>query len=429
MTATNEQRARTVPETGEPGPPRRPAYRDAFAVREFRAVVVAHVLTMVGSVTAQAALSILIYQRTGSPLLSALTFSFAFLPFLLGGTLLSSVADRFPSRRVLVACDLTSFALVATMALPGMPIAALLALQLGVGTVAPIFNGTRAASLAEILPGPTYVLGRSVIRLVAQGAQVGGFAGAGLLLLIMPARAALLLDAATLLASAALLRFGTRWRPARGASDGTRPRSLVGDSLAGLRAVMGRPRLRALLLFGWLAPAFTIAPEALAAPYVAEVGADPAAVGLLLAAVPTGMVVGEPLAARFLGPDRRARLIVPMAVGALLPLLAFAARPPIPVAAALLVVTGACYAYALGLDQRVLEASPEDLLGRVLTVSTSGLMVTQGAGFALAGAAAELAAPHLVVTASAVAGIVAVAATGRAVVRAGDRLSPATSPP
>jgi hypothetical protein len=395
---------------------RRAGYRDVFAVAEFRAVAVAHVLTMVGNVTAQAALSILIYQRTGSPLLSALTFAFSFLPYLLGGTLLSSVADRLPSRSVLVACDLASFALVATMALPGLPIPALLALQLGVGTVAPVFNGTRAASLTEILPGPGYVLGRSVIRLIGQGAQIGGFAAAGLLLLVMPAQAALLLDAATLLASAALLRFGTRWRPARGApSGGARSRSLVGDSLAGLGAVMRDRRLRALLLFGWLAPAFTIAPEALAAPYVAELGGAPAAVGPLLAAVSAGMVVGEPLAARFLRPEARARLLVPMAIGALVPLLGYAARPPLPVAACLLALTGASYSYALGLDQRVLDAAPEHLLGRVLTVSTSGLMVSQGAAFALAGAAAELWAPHVVVTVSAVAGLAVLTLLGRAV--------------
>jgi hypothetical protein len=391
-------------------PPRRIGYLDVLAVGEFRAVFAAHVLTMVGSVVAQAALSIVIYQRTRSPLLSALTFAFSFLPYLLGGTLLSSVADRFPSRRVLVACDLTSFVLVAAMATPGLPIAALLALQLGVGTVAPIFNGTRSASLAEILAGPGYVLGRSALRLVSQGAQVGGFAVAGLLLLVMPAQAVLLADAATLLASAALLRFGTRRRPARG---GGPRRSLVLDSLAGLRAVMGRPRLRALLLFGWLAPAFTIAPEALAAPYVVDLTGSPARVGVLLAAIPAGMVVGEPLAARFLPPATRARLIVPLAAGAMLPLLGFALRPPVPVAAGLLAVTGACYAYALGLDHLVLEATPESLLGRVLTVQTSGLMVSQGAAFAIAGAAAEVAAPHAVVAASAVAGLVVIGLLAR----------------
>jgi Transmembrane secretion effector len=388
---------------------RKAGYRDVFAVPEFRAVIIAHTLTMVGSVTAQAALSILIFQRTGSPLLSALTFAFGFLPYLLGGTLLSAAADRFPSRRVLVACDLTSACLVAVMAVPGLPIAALLALQLGVGTIAPIFNGTRSASLAEILPGPGYVLGRSMLRLVAQAAQVGGFAMAGVLLLLMPARNALLLDALTLLASAALLRFGTRPRPPRGKQAG----SLVRDSLAGLRTIMGMPRLRALLLLGWLTPAFTVTPEALAAPYAAQINGSPAAAGLLLSAAAAGMFLGEPLAARLLPPSKRVRLIIPMAAWALLPLLVFAARPPLPLAAALLTLSGTGYAYALGLDQRVLEATPAPLLGRVLTISTSGLMVTQGAGFAVAGAAAEFAPPNVVITVSALTGLTVVALFAR----------------
>ena len=58
-----------------------------------------------GKSSAEVALSILIYQRSGSPLLSALVLTASFLPYGLGGTVLSSVADRFPARRVLVACE------------------------------------------------------------------------------------------------------------------------------------------------------------------------------------------------------------------------------------------------------------------------------------------------------------------------------------
>jgi len=62
---------------------------------------------MLGTVVAAAALTVLVYEKTGSPALAALTFSAAFLPYLLSGTLLASVVDRLPARRVLVACSLT----------------------------------------------------------------------------------------------------------------------------------------------------------------------------------------------------------------------------------------------------------------------------------------------------------------------------------
>jgi hypothetical protein len=72
---------------------------------------------------------------------------------LLGATLLSAIADRRPSREVLVVCQVVSCLVVGTMAVPGMPVAALLVLLLILGTVAPIFQGARAASLPDVLTG------------------------------------------------------------------------------------------------------------------------------------------------------------------------------------------------------------------------------------------------------------------------------------
>jgi hypothetical protein len=50
-------------------------------------------------------------------------------------------------------------------------------------------------------------------------------------------------------------------------------------------------------------------------------------------------------------------------------------------------------AYSIGLDQRLLEATPQHLRGRTLSLATSGLMLANGLGFAAAGAAAEFATP------------------------------------
>lgn len=67
-------------------------YARVFAVREFRAVFAAHLLSLLGVVVAEISLSVLVYDLTGSPLLSALTFALGFLPYVVGGTLLSGVA-------------------------------------------------------------------------------------------------------------------------------------------------------------------------------------------------------------------------------------------------------------------------------------------------------------------------------------------------
>jgi hypothetical protein len=385
------------------------------------------VISFSGDVIAQLALAVLVYQRTGSTLASSLTFALGFVPHLFGGTLLSSVADRFPVRRTLICCDLASAGLVALMALPGLPIPLLLALLLPLGAIAPVFGGARAASLPDVLGGQGFALGRSLLRMVAQSSQIGGFALGGVLLAVLSPRPLLLLDAASFVASAVLLRVGTRERPPHADKPAGSPaaaaavgphRSVARDSLVGVRLALGSPTLRPLLLFYWLPPAFTIAPEALAAPYVARLGGSPAAVGLLLASAAAGSVAGMLIAGSWLSPSRRLRLMVPLATWTFVPLLCFVAYPGLIPAMVLLALSGLGWAYSIGLDQRLLDATPEHLLGRTLTFATSGLMLANGLGFAAAGAAAEFADPQAVIVASSLAGLLVVALLARPVTRA-----------
>ncbi|MET9960902.1 MFS transporter [Streptomyces sp. NPDC006326] len=378
------------------GPAR--GYRSVFRVREFRPVFAAHPLSVLGAVVAEISLTVLVFRATGSPLMSALTFALGFLPYALGGTLLAGIADRRPARRVLVACDLLCAACAAVMVLPATPVAGLLALRCAMAFVAPLFQGTRAAALADVLgPGEAFVLGRSLMRMVAQSAQLIGFGLGGLLLTVLAPRAAIGLTAAGFLGSALLLRFGTRARPARAAAARTPP-------LAGLRAVLAGRRLRVLTLLCWLPPVFFIAPEALLAPYADGIGAGTAALGVMMCALPVGTIAGELWAGSRLGPRARSRLVAPLATVAMLPLLAFAVRPPVPVVLAALLLTGLAHAYGIGLDQWYVDAVPEALRGRAMTLLSTGLMTFQGAGMALAGLAAEFAPVHAVVTASAVLG-------------------------
>jgi predicted MFS family arabinose efflux permease len=375
------------------------------------------VISFSGDVIAQLALAVLVFERTGSALGSSLTFALGFAPHLFGGALLSSVADRFPVRRTLIWCDLASAGLVALMALPGLPIPLLLGLLLPLGVIAPVFGGARAASLPEVLGGDGFALGRSLLRMVAQTSQIWGFALGGALLAVLSPRSLLLLDAASFVASAVLLRVGTRERPPPAAdlpaAAGVPRRSVARDSLAGARLALGSARLRPLLLFYWLPPIFTVAPEALATPYVAQLGGSPAAVGLLLAAASAGSVAGMLTAGAWLSSSRRLRLMVPLAGWTFVPLLCFVARPGLVPAMALLALSGLGWAYSIGLDQRLLEATPEHLRGRTLSLATSGLMLANGLGFAAAGAAAELASPQAVIVASGLAGLLVVTLLAR----------------
>ncbi|MGW9300122.1 MFS transporter [Streptomyces cyaneofuscatus] len=385
----------TAPPTG---------YRAVFRVREFRAVFAAHLLSLLGVVVSELALTVLVYDLTGSPLLSALTFALGLLPYVIGGTLFAGVADRYPARRVLVVCDLVCAACVAVMLVPATPVAGLLALRCLVAAVAPVFTGTRMAALTDILgDGDLYVLGRSLLRIVSQSAMLIGFGTGGVLLTVLSPRGAITVTVVTFLCSAALLRFGTRDRPARAGSGSA---TLLRESLSGARLILGDRRIRALLLLLWLPAMFVVAPEALAAPYVAEIDAGPAALGLLLCAMAVGHVGAELFVGSALRPRTRSRIVLPVAAIGLLPLVVYVVRPGLPLALAALALAGMGAAYVIGLDQWFVDAVPPELRGRAMTLLTAGLMTIQGAGMALAGLAAEFFPVHQVVAGSGIIGTV-----------------------
>ncbi|MFF0428913.1 MFS transporter [Streptomyces sp. NPDC004520] len=379
------------------GPDPRPGYRAVFAVREFRFVFAAHLFSLLGVVVSELALTVLVYDLTRSPLLSSLTFALGFLPYLVGGTLLAGLTDRLPPRRILVVCDLVCAGCVAVMVVPATPVAVLLVLRCAIAVVSPVFNGTRMATLADILgEGDLFVLGRSLLRIVSQSALLTGFAAGGVLLTVVPPRGALAVTTATFLASALLLRLGTARRPARAGGGAS--------GFAGTWAVLRNRRVRALMLMFWVPPLFAVVPEALAAPYADEIGVSTAALGLLMCALPVGTIAGELFAGSFLSAATRSRIVLPLAVAGVLPYLLYGPRPGVALAAVALFLAGATGAYTLGLDAWFVAAVPEEQRGRAMTLMTAGMMTVQGVGMAGAGIAAEFAPVHAVVAGTGVLG-------------------------
>ena len=371
---------------------------------EFRAIFVANIVSMLGSVVAAVALTVLVYQQTRSPALAASVMALSFLPYLIGGALLGAAADRLPARRVLVACDLASAALIGCMVIPGVPLPGLLALLFAIGLIAPVYQGVRSAVLPEVLPpGPHYVLGRALMRMVAQSAQVVGYGVGGLLLASLSPRGALVVDAMSFAASGLVLRFGTAARPA----GATRRGSMARDSLTGLRNVFAHRPTRRILLFSWLVPACVVAPEALAAPYATHIGQPARAAGFLLMGLPIGTVAADIIAARMLTSRLQRRIIVPAALLSFAPLAAFAGSPGLVLAVGLLAVAGLGHAWAAGMDGLLIDTAPSELRNRALALAGAGIMFTQGAGFALWGIAGQCLPVTVVIPLAATAGVTA----------------------
>jgi predicted MFS family arabinose efflux permease len=383
----------------------RVGYGAALRSRELRALVVSQFVSVCGTSVAAVALTILVYRRTGSPLLASLSFALGFLPFVLGGGLLSSVVDRVRPRRLVVGCDLAAAALATTMAVPTLPVPVLFALVLGIGTLLSLSSGARAALVRSSVSTDAYVPARSLLRIAVQLAQIGGNAVGGALLLLLTPSGALLVNASSFLFSATVIRLVV----ANHANEGDRSgRTLLRDSLGGAQEIFRHAELRRLLLLGWLVPMFAVAPEALAAPYVSQHGGSTALVGWWLVALPLGLIAGDVAGVRLLAPRQQRRLVGPAAAAGFVPYLLFAADPSLPASLALLVLAGACGLYSLGLDGRVRDAAPQELFARAMTLNTAGLMTLQGLGFVLAGAVAQALGPA---DAIALAGCCGIAAT------------------
>jgi MFS family permease len=366
---------------------RRTRYRDAIERPEFRALFVSQLTSVAGTSIAAVALTVLIYERTSSPLLSSLTFALGFVPYVLGGGLLSAVVDRVRPRRLVARCNAVAALVAAAMAWPGAPTWVLLGLLVVVGTLTSLAGGAQAALVRTVVPEHAYVPARSLLRIVAQLAQIGGNAVGGALLVVLTPSGAILANALSFAVAAVVIRLGVS---DVGLTGSRHEAHVLRDSIAGMRTVFAIPELRRLLLLGWLVPTFAVAPEALAAPYVAGRGDASSLVGVWLVALPVGMVVGDLAGVWALSARRQRRLVAPAATLSFVPYLVFVAHPVVTVALPILALAGVGAVYALGLDLRVRDAAPEHLFARVMTLNSAGLMTLQGLGFVLAGAIAEV---------------------------------------
>jgi MFS family permease len=368
-------------------PEKQATYREVFAIREFRGVWFAQVLSYAGDQFAQVAIAVLVYHRTGSALLTALAYALTYLPPIAGGPLLAGLADLFPRRQVMIACDLIRAGLVSLMAIPSMPFAGLCGLLFFTVLLGAPFTSARSALLPDILRGDKFVVGSAIGNISFQASQVVGFvAGAAVVAVLNPYRT-LATDALTFLLSAVIVTGWVKRRDAPEREPGQRP-SLWAVSRDGMTMVFGDPVLRTLVLFGWLA-GFCIVPEGLAAPYAHALHGDALTVGLLMAAMPVGVVVGSFAFGRLVTPSGRLRIMGWLAMASCAPLIGSAFSPPLWVVLVLWALAGAGEAYQLAAAAAFVQSLTPSGRGRAFGLAQSGLLAVQGLGILAGGAAAS----------------------------------------
>jgi MFS family permease len=369
-------------------PEKQASYREVFAIREFRGLWAAQVLSYAGDQFAQVAIAILVYHRTGSALLTAVAYALTYLPPIAGGPLLSGLADLFPRRRVMIVCDVIRAGLVALMAIPSVPFAGLCGLLFFTVLLGAPFSSARSALLPDVLPGDAFVVGSAIGNITYQASQILGFvAGAAVVAVLNPYRT-LATDALTFAVSALIVAGWVKRRPSPHREPGKLP-SLWAVSRDGLTMVFGNPILRTLLLFGWLA-GFYIVPEGLAAPYAHSLHGSTLTVGLLMAAMPLGTVVGAFAFGRLVAPSARVRMMGWLAMASCAPLIGSAFGPPLWAVLTLWAIAGAAGAYQLAAAAAFVQSLPAAGRARAFGLAQSGLLAVQGLGILAGGAAASV---------------------------------------
>ncbi|MFI5613854.1 MFS transporter [Amycolatopsis sp. NPDC051903] len=385
---------------------RAPSFRNVFGVTEFRALWLAHVLSVAGDQLARVALTVLVFDRTESAGWAALTYALTYLPDLFGGAL-GGLADRFPRRSVLVVADVLRAVLVAVMAIPGLPWPVAAALLVVVQLAAGPFQSARQAVLPDILGPDRLPVGQAALSSTYQAALVIGFGAGAAVVAWLGVAGALWVDAVTFAVSALALRWGLRPHPV-GVVAERKPQWAT--LVAGCRLVARDRRLRSLLAIACCC-GFYVVPEGLAVPIAAQLGGT-GVLPWLLIANPVGTLAGAVLLSR-LPRVRQARLLGPLAIATSLVLLPTGWTPGLAVTVVLWTISGALSAHDLITQVQYSLAAPPEQRGQVIGVAIAALRASQGLAIAAAGALAQVLAPTTVVAVAAATGatVAALAAT------------------
>jgi hypothetical protein len=268
-----------------------------------------------------------------------------------------------------------------------------------VATLNAPFQGARSALRATIMPDDRYTLGLAASQVTREAGVVGGFVAGGVIVSVLGARPALLIDAGTFAVSALLLSTFVRRRPAAGRRRQTR----LAEMMAGLRLVFATSQLRSLMLLGWLCAFYTV-PEALAVPYAAKLHHGAVAAGLIFAAGPLGSAVGMLVFTRAVRPAQRLRWMGPMAVAACLILAACLVGPDLPALLVIVTASGLLASYQIAANAAFVLAVPDERRGQAYAIANGGMNLAQGLLYVLAGATASLVTPAGVVAGSGLAG-------------------------
>jgi MFS family permease len=210
--------------------------------RRARWFFAAHLQGSLGIGVGYVALMVFAYEQIGSAWAATAVLLADLLPSMLFGALVGAVADRTSHVGCAIVADLVrAVAIAGLLLVDGVPAMMALAVLLGMGNA--LFRPATAALLPSLV-APERLTAANALYGASRdaGHLLGPACAAGVLLFAGP-QTLLILNAVTFVVSALLLaHLGGTPRPSRASGD-----TLIGDTRAGIRAVIGDPITRTLM--------------------------------------------------------------------------------------------------------------------------------------------------------------------------------------
>jgi Na+/melibiose symporter-like transporter len=281
----------------------RTAWRLLAAHRDLRLVLSAALVSQAGDWILLTGLLYHVYVLTGSTVASGLTMLSSFLPQVLLGPVAGVFADRWDRKLTMILSDL----LLAVGLLPLLAVGSrsqiwiMFAVLIWEGAVQQFFSPAQLAMIPRLVPEEQLVAANAVSGQVTDLARLAGPALGGIIVATGGITGVTLADAASFLASAALLTFTRTSGAALPGQDlpgrSGRLASIGRDLGDGLRLAASDRMLRALMTFGLVTGVGEGIVATLIAPFIRHVlHGSSQEFGLLLAAQSIGGIAGGLLA-------------------------------------------------------------------------------------------------------------------------------------
>ncbi|BCJ31589.1 MFS transporter [Actinocatenispora sera] len=365
-----------------------PAAARPLAYRNFRLLVIGAGTSSFGNAITPVALAFAVLALGGSAnQLGLVVAAYALADVataLFGGVL----GDRLPRAAMMQGSAIAAAAtqtLIAASLIGGWSSVWLLGVVGAVnGCLGALASPSSSAMTRQTVPQPLLPRAVSQRRLVQNGAQIAGFALAGVLAATLGSGWAIAVDAATFAVAAACYHLLRVPEPAR-----ERHESMLGDLGTGLREVLRHAWLWMLILQALLYHLFYGGVQGVLGPIVVSDNWSKAAWGWALAALMIGFLAGGLLSLRW---RPRRGLLTGTLLLALTGCFPAAMALGVPGTTGLILVLAGAFLHGFGLelfsvswDLSIQQNVPEDKLARVYSFDMVGSFVARPVGLALTG--------------------------------------------